>query len=141
MTAGLRKADLQRIAETKFADAQLLLNNQRWSNAYYLAGYAIEIGIKAVIARRMAHETIPDLNFIRSIHQHGFKELIGVAGLTSDFQQTQADDPQFGAYSGIVAQWKPEVRYTSVDAISAQMMVQAVGDPGPGILGWIKTFW
>ncbi len=141
MTAGLKKENLQGIAEAKLVDATLLVQNQRWSNAYYLSGYAVEIGIKAVIAKRMAHETIPDLSFVKSIYQHGFKELIGVAGLTADLQAAQALDPQFGAYCGIVAQWKPEARYQSIDAISAQMMVQAVGDQGPGILKWIKTFW
>ena len=42
---------LQALAEGKLDDALLLLRNNRCSNAYYLAGYALELGFKAAACK------------------------------------------------------------------------------------------
>jgi hypothetical protein len=59
----------------------LLFENDRFTNAYYLAGYAVEIGLKACIAAQISAETIPDKAFIKSILSHQFGGLVGLAGL------------------------------------------------------------
>ena len=46
----INKTELIKLAEAKARDAHLLLQNERYSNAYYLVGYAVEIGLKAIIA-------------------------------------------------------------------------------------------
>ncbi len=48
----LSKAFLMELAETKLNDAKFLLAGGRSGNAYYLAGYAIELLLKAVLASR-----------------------------------------------------------------------------------------
>lgn len=35
-------SDLQALAEMRLQDAIILLEHERWSAAYYLAGYAVE---------------------------------------------------------------------------------------------------
>ncbi len=47
------RADLQALAETRLQDAQTLLAQQRFSVAYYLAGCAVELAMKALIARTL----------------------------------------------------------------------------------------
>ncbi|MDO9249509.1 MAG: hypothetical protein Q7U11_23860, partial [Phenylobacterium sp.] len=69
------------MAQTKLDDALLLLAHKRYSNAYYLAGYAIEIALKACISRQITADVIPDKAFINAIHTHQLKDLVGVAGL------------------------------------------------------------
>ena len=73
MGPGLNRSDLRANAETKIADAILLLDNHRYSNAYYLAGYSVEIGLKACIAAQISAETLPDKAFIRGIMNHQFR--------------------------------------------------------------------
>ncbi|MDQ2083721.1 HEPN domain-containing protein [Xanthobacteraceae bacterium Astr-EGSB] len=63
MPYGFKRIDLQANAEAKSADAKLLLQHGRYSSAYYLAGYSIEIGLKACIALQVAAETIPGKAF------------------------------------------------------------------------------
>lgn len=55
----LNRYDLQRLADLRAAEARLLLDNGYWSGAYYLAGYAVECGLKACIARRVREFDFP----------------------------------------------------------------------------------
>jgi len=72
------------MAESKLSDAILLLSHLKPSNAYYLAGYAVELGLKACIARQISHETIPDKDFSRDIYLHDLPKLVRLAGLDKD---------------------------------------------------------
>ena len=63
----LTKADLEALATTRLEDAQILLQAQRASSAYYLAGYAIELALKACIAKSFLPNVIPDKAFVTEI--------------------------------------------------------------------------
>jgi HEPN domain-containing protein len=141
MGLGLKRADLQSIAECKLEDAILLLNNRRFSNAYYLSGYAIEIGLKACIAKQFTADVIPDKNFVIEIYKHNLKQLIGVAGLTTALKQTEDRDQNFAANWALVAQRTPESRYEITDPFTAQVMVAAINDADSGVFQWIKANW
>jgi hypothetical protein len=60
MALGLKGTNLKALAQAKLDDAILLFDNKRYSNAYYLAGYAIELALKACIAKQFVADTIPD---------------------------------------------------------------------------------
>ena len=141
MPLGMRRSVLQAIAQAKLDDAVFLLQNARYSNAYYLAGYAAEIGLKACIAKQITSETIPDRNFVNDIYKHGLKNLIGVAGLSAALKEKETTDEAFATNWGIVAAWIPETRYDSVDNYSAQLMIQALCEKKSGVFEWIKTLW
>jgi hypothetical protein len=137
----LTRLDLQRLADVKFDDAILLFANQRYGNAYYLAGYSVEMGLKACIARQIRQEEIPDKNFIQSIYTHNPVQLVGLAGLNAELRTAERASTQFQAYWGIVAGWKPEHRYAIITSMEAQWLMMAIGDPEHGVLQWIKTHW
>jgi HEPN domain-containing protein len=141
MGLGLKRADLQAIAEAKLADAVLLITNKRFSNAYYLSGYAIEIGLKACIAKQFTADVIPDKNFVIDIYKHNLKQLVGVAGLASALKQAEDRDPDFALNWAFAAQWTPESRYEVTDAVTAQVMVLAVSHANSGVFRWIKANW
>lgn len=137
----MRRSDLQLIAQAKIDDAILLLENGRASNSYYLAGYSIEIGLKACIAKQISSDTIPDLAFVRSIYVHNIGELAKVAGLASQLKKQQDDDKIFAANWAIVCEWGPDERYNVIDLGTAQLMISAVTHPENGVLQWIKAHW
>ena len=141
MAEGYRRADLKVLAEAKIKDARLLLDNKRFASAFYLAGYAIEVGLKACIARRILSETIPDKTLINSTYDHDVGKLANVAGLASELKKEQASNNMFAANWGIVGQWRVDSRYEMTDQFSAQLMVQAVDDPSSGVLQWIRQHW
>lgn len=141
MAQGIKKADLEALSDAKLRDALLLCQNRRYSNAYYLGGYSIELALKACIADRMSHHTIPDKKFILAVHTHNLAELVGVAGLKLELRKKEDADPQFSAYWGVVAKWTPESRYESTDSMTCQLFLSGISHNVHGVLPWIKTFW
>lgn len=141
MGLGYKRADLRANSQAKLDDAIILLQNGRFSNAYYLAGYAVELGLKACISVQIHAETIPDKAFINNIFKHEFPKLIGLAGLATDLKDQASKDPVFGANWAIVSEWSPDARYESKDVTSAQTIITAIAHPDSGVLQWIKTHW
>jgi len=137
----MRRSDLQAVAQAKIDDAVLLLSAKRFSNAYYLAGYAVEISLKACIAKQFSANTIPDRRFVVDVHVHDLKKLIGLAGLTQDLRQRETASAQFSANWALVTEWTPETRYEAVEAVTAQFMIVAITDASEGVLPWITTVW
>jgi HEPN domain-containing protein len=82
MGLGYKRTDLRAMAQAKLDDAVLLLQNGRFSNAYYLAGYAVELALKACIAAQFVADVIPDKSLVNAIYRHTLKDLVGTAGLT-----------------------------------------------------------
>ena len=88
----IAKKDLQTLAETRLGDAQLLLRTGRYSAAYYLAGYAVELGIKACIAGVFQADMIPEKSFVNAVYSHKLDELVGLAGIKGQLQDDMRND-------------------------------------------------
>jgi hypothetical protein len=141
MGLGQKRADLRARAQAKLDDAIILLQHGRFSNAYYLAGYAVELGLKACIAAQITAETIPDKVFLKGILNHQFMGLAGLAGLSQALKDEQDNDQRFAANWALASEWEPDCRYEDKDGMSTQLLIQAINDPNTGVLRWIKTHW
>jgi HEPN domain len=134
------RADLQRLAEEKLADAKHLLADGRWANAYYLAGYAVELALKACIAKTFKAETIPDKALVNATYSHNFTNLVGTAELTADLNNRKTAQA-FEINWGVVVQWSEESRYESKGEQEAKDLIAAIEDATDGVLVWIKAHW
>ncbi|MBL8574583.1 MAG: hypothetical protein JNM13_12960 [Hyphomicrobiaceae bacterium] len=137
----LTRAILQRLAEEKAADAELLFANRRWSNAYYLFGYAVEIGLKAVAARRFQQDTIPDRRLVNALYTHKLKELAEIAGLADALQAERERDRVFDAHWIAVLGWSEEARYDTNHEDEARALRNAVTSPDHGVMRWLRQYW
>jgi len=72
----LTKNDLQRLAQIRLEDAVLLLQNNKASSAYYLAGYAVELAIKACASKLFQNNSIPDKNLVNALYTHSLENLM-----------------------------------------------------------------
>ena len=54
----MTRADFQKLANERVADARALLAARRWGGAYYLAGYAVECGLKSCVIAFVFTSTI-----------------------------------------------------------------------------------
>jgi HEPN domain-containing protein len=134
---------LQQIAEEKAADASLLLSNGRFANAYYLAGFAIEIALKAVISRRFRADEYPDKSLVKDLHIHHiheFSRLVSLAGLTMALEKKR-ELASFDANWSLLVQWHVDSRYAIIEAAKAEAMVNAVTSRDDGVLQWIRSYW
>lgn len=137
----LTRNDLQRLAQVRLEDAVYLLRANRASSAYYLAGYAIELGLKACISKQVHSNTLPDKGFINAVYMHQLDSLVSTAGLRPDFDADTKADSQFAAFWAITNNWSVESRYVVWDVITATTLLQAVSDPDHGVFQWVKKHW
>ena len=137
----LTKDDLQKLAQLRFDDAVLLSQASRCSSAYYLAGYALELALKACIAKLVLANTIPDKSFINAIYVHKLDSLLNTSGLRTDFDRDARANSQLAAHWAIASNGSEESRYAFWDPVSAASLLSAIGDPTNGVLQWVKARW
>jgi hypothetical protein len=137
----ISKKDLETLAETRLGDALHLFQATRYSAAYYLAGYAVELGIKACIAGVFQANVIPEKSFVNAVYSHKLDELLGLAGIKKQLQDDMRNDPVLSAAWGVASKWNETSRYDMWDQFAAASMIQAVGDKNHGVLQWLKRHW
>ncbi|MDQ7842040.1 MAG: DNA-binding protein [bacterium] len=137
----MTKVDLEKLALLRLEDSILLLQATRFSSAYYLAGYAVELALKACIAKLVQPNTIPDKAFVNAIYVHKLDSLLGTAGLRPAFDSDSNADPQLAAYWAIANNWSEESRYAFWDPFAAASLIQSIYDPDHGVFQWVKKHW
>lgn len=138
------RAEFQKMADDRILDAQTLLDGQRWSAAYYLAGYAVECGLKACIlanVERNPHVIFEDRNFSASCFKHDASQLLDVTGLRGDLAREIDANRTLGDNWLKVKDWSERSRYEDRPRSEAEELVMAVSDPRDGVLPWIKRHW
>jgi hypothetical protein len=137
----MTKAELEAFSDMRLMDAILLLQSGRHSGAYYLAGYAIELGIKVCIAKVFEANKIPDKAFVNAVYSHKLDDLLGIAGLKKQLQDDMNGDADLSAAWGTVSKWNEASRYSLWDVFAAASLIDAVGNPKHGVLQWLKKHW
>jgi len=137
----MTKADLEKLSNLRLDDAIFLLKENRCSSAYYLAGYSVELGIKACIAKLVQPNAIPDKAFVNAIYVHKLDSLIGTAGLKPELDACMKADTEFAAYWAIANNWTEESRYQFWDPFAAASIIQAIQEPNHGVFQWVKKHW
>jgi hypothetical protein len=139
----VNRAQLRQLAEDRILDAALLLTGGRWSGAYYLAGYAVECGLKACI---MAHveangAIFQDRKFSEKCWTHDFEELLELANLRPTLDADGAANAPLFANWGIAKDWTETSRYEQKMQSEAQVLFDAINSNPDGVLPWIRNHW
>ena len=139
----MNRADFQKLAEMRLDDAKTLLDEGKWSAAYYLAGYAVECGLKAcIIAELRRSDEFREKRFSEKCWSHDLEALLQLAGLESAHQGDVAADAIFGSFWGYVNRWSELSRYQhSTTEVDARTLYEAIAEPTHGVLQWIKKHW
>lgn len=135
----MNRTDLQNLAEERLADALLLMQSDRYGGAYYLVGYAVECGLKACIAKLTRAEDFYDKKLATNIFKHDLEELANYARL--DMKQLANADPTFARNWAQVKDWSEESRYETHAKQETEQMIEAVRDPGHGVMQCIRRYW
>ena len=136
------KSEFQELAETRIREAKGLLDLGMWEGAYYLAGYAVELALKACIIKRlMATDAFPDKDFSKNCYTHAIEKLVVLAGL-DDLRKLALDsDPDLLPNWNLTRDWSEEKRYHRISKIEAEELYSAISDGEHGVLSWIKSQW
>lgn len=138
----MNRKDFQDLADVRIAEAELLLNGGRPDGAYYLAGYAVECGLKACIAKRTSQYDFPPVRkVVEDCYTHNIETLVRTAELVTDRKTATDANPVLETYWSIVKDWNESSRYDRKTQLEAQTLFDAIIDPANGVLPWIKVRW
>jgi hypothetical protein len=113
-----------------------------WSGAYYLAGYAVECGLKACIIKcLMATDQFPERKYSEQCWTHDLERLVVLAGLKAQLDAEATADPTLDGYWVTVKDWTEASRYTRMTKTKAEALYNAIAGKQPGVLAWIKSHW
>ena len=140
--------ELKNLTQLRLKEAKVLCDNGLYDGSCYLAGYCIELALKAAICKRMG---TPDFfqtirpETARAFKIHNLEELVSLAGLYTQFNERVNTNIQFGnnwSFIKTTINWSEQLRYQSgKNQIETQTMLLALTDAQNGILPWIKKHW
>src|SRR5215212_8421687 len=105
-------AELRKVARARLRDAKALCSAKRFDGATYLAGYAVEIALKARICVSLRWSGFPDtakeFEGLTTFKTHKLPLLLRLSG------RERSINPSMEVAWSVVASWDPETRYRAV---------------------------
>lgn len=135
------RKDLKALAFARLREAKVLLVNEEYSGAYYLAGYVIECALKACIAKQTLRHEFPDKKRTDKSWTHNLEALLGAAELLTSLQAESKSKPRFSANWDVVKDWSETSRYKNWNQREAEELIRAVSESKHGVLTWLKHHW
>ncbi len=134
----------QQLGERWLIDAKSLLDDHRWSAAYYAAGYAVECGLKACVLARVAatpEVIFEERKFSERCWTHSAEELVKLAGLEAARAADKAANAARSDNWLIVKDWSERSRYATTSHQKAKKLYKAIADQPNGVMSWIRARW
>lgn len=140
------RAELQKLAEERLADAETLLAAGRWSGAYYLAGYAVECALKSCILARLETNAAVIFaeggkKFSQNCWTHNLEDLVKLADLSDQRVADTLNNTDLFENWGIAKDWRESSRYENKVQLEAERFCEAISNKDHGVLQWIKNHW
>jgi HEPN domain-containing protein len=145
------QADIEALAHEKLQDAECLLNNNRYDGAYYLAGYAVELLLKAKVCKTIGIQDFfdfsnpkktklsvknPDILY-KPYKVHDPAQLLILSGIYSEFQDDSSKDVNLKKHWSIVSKWDENSRYlTGITDIDVKNFIISIKE----IMQWIQKY-
>ena len=137
----MNRSDLQRLSNARLRESRILFAAGEYSGAYYLAGYAVECGLKACFAKAVKRYDFPDRKGAGRVFTHNLAELVTLASLDVDLLAARQANSRFAAGWELVRRWTEESRYSTSTKNEAEEMLNAIAKRKDGVLPWIKLHW
>lgn len=139
------RVELKELAKTRLQEAKLLYDQGLYDGCCYLAGYVLEMALKARICKALDLADYPDTGEIsRSFKTHNLIVLLRLAGLQRKLDVAIAANPNLLRSWSLITEWTEEFRYTPAGTrskLEAEIILSAIEDRKDGILLWLKKYW
>lgn len=139
----MNRTKLQQLSHERVEDAKALLAASRWPGAYYLAGYALECGLKSCVLAYVERSGIifEDKKFAEKCWTHDLETLVKQADLVTERGIAIAANAQLGTNWLIAKDWSEIARYRLSTQQQAEKLFDAITDSADGVLPWVKNHW
>lgn len=135
-------SELKVLSMERLEEAELHYSNKFFRGAYYLAGYAVELGLKAVACQSLGVEIfekkkVPG-HIAKSFMIHDLQDLVILSGLSSELDFLTQNDPVFAKNWSKVVDWSEQRRY---DTGCRQHLVRQFISSVKKVMLWISQHW
>jgi hypothetical protein len=139
----MTRKDLQDLSRLRLREAQALFKARLYDGSVYLAGYAIELALKARICRLLRVKEYPLSGDIgRAFKIHNLDQLKVLGGLSAEID-VKKNKELFDNWSKAVA-WDPEQRYDTpgkYNASNAKAILDGLTAKPNGVFTWLSKRW
>ncbi len=152
--------EIQQLAKARLEEADILCEAGKYDGAFYLAGYSVELMLKAKICESFGIDALFDENLQKpygiktvrdSVKKHDIRVLFIYSGLLIEFQKAKARKQKLmTAYSYLIKAsgqdtkedtlWSEQVRYLPIGSKKqqeVQELIELLKDD-EGLLKWIR---
>ncbi|MCF2488138.1 hypothetical protein [Dyadobacter sp. CY347] len=139
---------LKKLAHERISEAEILLSNSKREGVFYLAGYAIEFALKAVICVRLDVEMYDQSGksnqkeispkVYSAFFTHNLKDLLILSGLKHQLEKELRIDPNFASAWSEVSLWNEQRRY---DSGCTEQVANGFYNDAKTLLAWISNYW
>lgn len=114
---------IRNLATLRLEEAEILIQHNKPDGAFYLAGYSVELMLKAKIAERLgvsslfadqplAVELFSDSKRLRDfVKTHNLELLLVLSGLRPAYVQAKATSRTFAKFDRLLWSWSEQLRY------------------------------
>jgi hypothetical protein len=158
-------SEIKALAYERLAEAQILCDAQKYDGAFYLAGYSVELMLKAKICEHWDIDGLFSKDFVledistkiigevkKSIQTHDLKILFIYSGLVKKFQPAKDNNSKLMKTYGYLMsistndnnqriEWSEQARYLPIGsqkAVEVKAFIQLLNDEN-GLLKWIEN--
>jgi len=140
--ARLNRDTLRTLAGGRFEEARVLLENQLWTGAYYMAGLGVECALKSCLASAVKEHDFPDRDFVNAMYVHNLEKLFKLNGaLWVAFRADMKVSAKLNVNWSTVKDWDDGRRYDMVDESEARALYEATVEADSGVMDWIRRSW
>ena len=144
---------IRSLAALRLEEAEVLIQQGKPDGAFYLAGYSVELTLKAKISERLGvgslfaekplpNEVFTDIGKLRQLVQtHNLFLLLVVGGLRAAYEQQKLVDKAFSKFDDLLWTWSEQLRYRlpgQANARDVQQFIDFLGNKN-GLLQWIDN--
>ncbi|MDR1964174.1 MAG: HEPN domain-containing protein [Planctomycetaceae bacterium] len=146
--------EIEILAWERLDEAKVLYENQKYDGAFYLAGYAVELMLKAKIASRFGitglfDDSDPMSNTIegigdvrRAVKTHNLRVLMIFSCLREEFETECETNAEFSFFADmLLGGWSEQSRYKTLGSTNREILKEILDileNKTQGILQWIK---
>lgn len=142
--------DILNLANKRLLEAQCLLSSYCPEGAYYLAGYVVELTLKAHICKLLDIDDFYASTHVRRMSgvyfTHDLNQLLTLSGwrkrLENEIGVAGANNLALFRNWQLISQWNEQKRYEAiVSDLDVKEFIDALTDPLNGFLVWAQRNW
>lgn len=136
----MTRDDFRKLSRQRLKEAKTLLDNRHYSGAYYLAGYAVEFALKAIIASKTKNNDFPDKNKVNRAYTHQLEELYALTELREAVKEKPDYATKFAPGWSVIIKWNENSRYQSKGQADANELIKAITQRN-GVMQCLREHW